>query len=83
MAGDLSTQRFNRDKYLSLITAGSPARDDDSGGQHTVISKGEKMTKTTAPRPHHFDESGAERRNLTALWYTPQVGRRSLGSAFH
>ena len=30
------------------------------------------MTKTTAPRPHHFDESGAERRNLT-----PQITEMS------
>ncbi len=39
VAEDLSTQRFNRDEYLSLITTGSPARDDDSGRQHTVIRR--------------------------------------------
>ena len=39
VTGDLSTQRFNRDEYLSLITTGSPARDDDSGRQHTVIRR--------------------------------------------
>ena len=31
------------------IPAPASARDDDSGRQHTVISKGEKMTKTAAP----------------------------------
>ena len=31
------------------IPAPPSARDDDSGRQHTVISKGEKMTKTAAP----------------------------------
>gem|GEM_PF-3647022 len=45
-AGDLSTQRFNRDEYLSLITAGSPARDDDSGRQQTVIPGRDQLTKT-------------------------------------
>ena len=30
-AGDLSTQRFNRDRYHFPITACSPARDDDGG----------------------------------------------------
>ena len=44
-AGDLSTQRFNRDEYLSLITTGSPARDDDSGRQHTVIRRGPNWPK--------------------------------------
>ena len=46
VAGDLSTQRFNRDKYLSLITAGSPARDDDSGRQYSVIPGRNQLTKT-------------------------------------
>ncbi len=45
VAGDLSTQRFNRDEYLSLITTGSPARDDDSGRQHTVIRRGPNWPK--------------------------------------
>ena len=36
-AGDLSTQRFNRDEYLSPMAAGSPARDDDSGRQYIII----------------------------------------------
>ena len=34
VAGDLSTLRFNRDEYLSLITTGSPARDDDACERH-------------------------------------------------
>ena len=49
VAGDLSTLRFNRDEYLSLITTGSPARDDDSGRQHTVISKRDTNRKNAAP----------------------------------
>ena len=31
------------------MPARTSARDDDSGRQYTVISKGEKMTKTAAP----------------------------------
>ena len=46
MAGDLSTQRFNRDEYLSPIAAGGPARDDDSGRQQTVIPGRDQLTKT-------------------------------------
>ena len=49
-AGDLSTQRFHRDEYLSLITAGSPARDDDSGRPYTAIPWRDQLTKTL-PRP--------------------------------
>ncbi len=45
VAGDLSTLRFIRDEYLSLITTGSPARDDDSGRQHTVICRGTNWPK--------------------------------------
>ena len=45
VAVDLSTQSFNRDEYLSLITTGSPARDDDSGRQHTVIRRGPNWPK--------------------------------------
>ena len=46
VAGDLSTQRFNRDEYLSPIAAGGPARDDDSGRQQTVIPGRDQLTKT-------------------------------------
>ncbi len=34
---------------LPPLSAPASAGDDDSGRQHTVISKGEKMTKTAAP----------------------------------
>ena len=48
MAGDLSTQRFNRDEYLSPITTGSPARDDDSGRPYTAIPE-ESIGQNSAP----------------------------------
>ncbi len=51
VAGDLSTQCFNRDEYLSLITAGSPAQDDDSGRQQTVIPGRNQLTKTLPRTP--------------------------------
>ena len=66
VAGDLSTLRFIRAQSLCPIPARSFARDDDVGGQHTVIP-GSKLTRTM-PRPRHFDRSGAEWRNLTTLW---------------
>ena len=50
VAGDLSTLRFIRDEYLSLITTGSPARDDDSGRQHTVIRRGTNWPKQCPDR---------------------------------
>ena len=61
-AGDLSAQRFHRDEYLSLITAGSSARDDDSGRQQTVIPGKDQLTKTL-PRSV-ISTVGAEWRNL-------------------
>ena len=81
VAGDLSTLRFNRDEYLSLITTGSPARDDDSGRQHTVIRRETNYPKR-CPAPRHFDESEAEQRNLTPKCDKLHGGRRSLDSAF-
>ena len=51
VAGDFSTQRFNRDEYLSPIAAGSLARDDDSGRQQTVIPGRDQLTKTLLRTP--------------------------------
>ncbi|WP_443790112.1 hypothetical protein, partial [Dialister succinatiphilus] len=64
-AGDLSTQRFNRDEYLSPIAAGGPTRDDESGRQQTVIPGRDQLTKTLPRTPRHFDRSEGEWRNLT------------------
>ncbi len=50
-AGDLSTQRFNRDEYLSPIAAGGPTRDDESGRQQTVIPGRDQLTKTLPRTP--------------------------------
>ena len=72
VAGDLSTLRFIRDEYLSLITTGSPARDDDSGRQYTVIRRETNWPKR-CPAPRHFDRSGAEWRNLTPKCGKPLV----------
>ena len=44
------------------MPAPASARDDDSGRQHTVISKRDTNRKTLH-RIRHFDESGAEWRN--------------------
>ena len=63
------------------MPARTSARDDDSGRQHTVISKEAKNDKNCRPRPRHFDRSGAEWRNLMLHWYSEHPGRRSLGSA--
>ena len=82
VAGDLSALRFIRDEYLSLITTGSPARDDDSGRQHTVIRRETNWPKR-CPAPRHFNRSEAEWRNLTPKCGKLHSGRRSLGSAFH
>ncbi len=65
-AGDLSTQRFNRDEYLSPIAAGGPTRDDESGRQQTVIPGRDQLTKTL-PRSV-ISTVGAEWRNLTPMW---------------
>ena len=62
-AGDLSTQSFHRDEYLSLITAGSPARDDDSGRQQTAIPGRDQLNKML-PRSV-ISTVRAEWRNLT------------------
>ena len=69
---EISTLRFNRDEYLSLITTGSPARDDDSGRQHTVIRRETNYPKR-CPAPRHFDRSEAEWRNLTPKCGKPRV----------
>ena len=80
VAGDLSAQRFNRDEYLSLITIGCPARDDDSGRPYTAIPE-ESIDQNSAP---HLVIStvGAEWRNLTPMWGEPHGGRSPLGCAF-
>ena len=51
VAGDLSTQRFNRDEYLSPIAAGGPARVDESGRQQAVIPGRDQLTKTLPRTP--------------------------------
>ena len=80
VAGDLSTQRFNRDEYLSPIAAGGPARDDESGRQQTVIPGRDQLTKTL-PRTV-ISMVGAAWRNLTPKWGEAHGGRRSLDLAF-
>ena len=72
VAGDLSTLRFMRAQSLCPIPARSSARDDDACGQHTVISRETNWPKR-CPAPRHFDESEAERRNLTPKCSKPMV----------
>ena len=72
VAGDLSALRFNRDEYLSLITTSSPARDDDVGGQHTVIP-GSKLTRTM-PRTTVISTAAKQSgeislRNVASPWW--------------
>ena len=64
------------------IPAPASARDDDSGRQHTVISKGEKMTKTATPAL--VISTKAERSGEISLPdVTQNIGAGDLGALSH
>ena len=80
VAGDLSTLRFIRAQSLCPIPARSSARDDDVGGQHTVIHRGTNWPKRcpdrqTAARLDGVSfEALAVQHPRATLWPSPPKG---------